>query len=195
MSQLLGTIALTQIHRDRMVNSGRYHDDLLTPVEELWLGEDGVVGVSGDNVYLHGHHRLHPNKRRAENAKDFRPNRLLSIGFTGHYALVADRFGEVPLGIAAEDVIVEHDGRVELDQLTGGVEIRTADGVIELADAAVAKPCVPYTKFLLGDQDAADEVVAPNRAFLEEGMRGFVFGLEGKTEPVRIAVGDEVWAV
>ena len=39
------------------------------------------------------------------------------------------------------------------------------------------------------------EVVAPNRAFLEEGMRGFVFGLEGKTEPVRIAVGDEVWAV
>lgn len=192
-SELLGSITLCQIHRDRMVNSGRYHDELLTPVDELWLGEDGVVGVADDASYVHAHHRLHPNKTRAENRKELRPNRLLSIGFTGHYDLIAERFGQAPVGIGAEDIIVDLRERVELDRLAGGVEIRTADGVVELSGAAVAKPCVPFTKFLLGDQDAADDVVAPNRAFLEDGMRGFIFGLEGKTEPVRITVGDEVW--
>lgn len=192
---LLGRIVLCQIHTDRMVNSGVYHAEMITPVDELWLSEDGVVGVAETQVLVHAHHRLHPNKYRAENKKDFRPNRLVSIGFTGHHDLMCDRFGPADLGIGAEDVIVETDRRVNLDELAGGVEIRSEAGTVRLDGAAVAKPCVPFTKYLLKDQGAADELVVPNRAFLEDGMRGFIFGLAGHAEPARVAVGAEVWAV
>jgi len=192
----LGEVTRVQVHVDRMVQAGRYHDELIEQVDELWLSTDGVLGCRGSDVLVHAHHRAHPNKSRP-NPRDFRPKRLLSIGFTGHHALITDRFRKVPLGSAAEDVMVECDRQVHLDELTGGVQIRrTARGEsrIDLVDAAVAKPCVPYTKFLLDDSDAADKVVAPNRAFLEDGMRGFVFGLANQTEPVSIQVGDEVWA-
>lgn len=192
----LGKIVLCQVHTDRMVNNGVYDASLIKGVDELWLTEDGVMGTSGSDVYVHAHHRLHPNKYRSVNKKEFRPNRLISIGFTGHYKLMSERFGWMRLGIAAEDVVVDLDRRVALDEIAGGVEVRTANGgVVPLGAAAVAKPCVPFTKYLLDDQHAPDNEVGPNRAFLEDGMRGFIFGLEGHTESSRLAVGDEVWAV
>lgn len=191
---LLGRVVLCQVHTDRMVNSGVYDASMIVPVDELWLSEDGVVGVADTQVLVHAHHRLHPNKYRAVNQKDFRPNRLISIGFTGHHELICDRFGPADLGIGAEDVIVETDRRINLDELAGGVEIRSETGNVRLDGVAVAKPCVPFTKYLLGDQDAADDLVGPNREFLNDGMRGFVFGLAGYVEPALVAAGAEVWA-
>ena len=191
---LLGPVVKTQIHVDRMVTDGRYEDHKILEVDELWLAEDGVIGQVGEQLILHGHHRLHPNKTWGDRPRDFRPNRLLSIGFTGHYDQMQERFGEAPLGCAAEDIIVDCAGTVSVDQLSGGVQLRRDGQTVELAGVAVAKPCVPFTKWLLKDQDAADDVVAPNRAFLEAGMRGFVMGLAGQTEPVAIRVGDELWA-
>lgn len=189
----LGDVVQLQVHTDRMVTAGHYHHELIRPVDELWLSPDGVLGSSGSDVLVHAHHRMHPNKNRPD-AREYRPNRLLSIGFTGHHALTVDWFRDVPLGSAAEDVMVRCDRRVQLDELTGGVQIRRGEDVIDLVGAAVAKPCVPYTKYLLDDANADPGIVAPNRAFLDDGMRGFIFGLANQTEPVSIQVGDEVWA-
>lgn len=191
---LLGTVVKTQIHVDRMVTAGRYEDHKILEVDELWLGVDGVIGQLGGQSLLHAHHRLHPNKTWGERPRDYRPNRLLSIGFTGHYAQMAERFGSAPIGCAAEDIIVDRAGTVSVDALSGGVQLRRDGQVVELSGVAVAKPCVPFTKWLLQDQDAGDETVAPNRAFLEAGMRGFIMGLADQHEPVAIRVGDELWA-
>ena len=193
--EYLGTIVLCQIHTDRMVNGGRYETHHLMASDRLWLTPDGLLGETAGVATMHAHHRSHPNKFRSENTRNFLPHRLLSIGFTGHERLRNDRFGEHPSGIGAEDVVVDCDRRLELSELGGGVQIRTGAGPIDLVGASVAKPCVPFTKHLLGDQDASDEVVAPNRAFLDDGMRGFLFGLENMGDPVAITVGDEVWAV
>lgn len=190
---LLGPVVTTQIHVDRMVNGGHYDDHLILEVDALWLGVDGVIGQLGDQSLLHAHHRLHPNKHRAERPRDYRPNRLLSIGFTGHYDQMAERFGAAPIGCAAEDIIVDCEGTISVEQLSGGVQLRREGQVVELDGVAVAKPCVPFTKWLLRDQDADDETVAPNRAFLDAGMRGFIMGLAGQHEPVAIRVGDELW--
>jgi hypothetical protein len=77
---------------------------------------------------------------------------------------------------------------------SAGVQLRRDGQVVELDGVAVAKPCVPFTKWMLRDQDADDAIVAPNRAFLEGGMRGFVLGLADQHKPVAIRVGDELWA-
>lgn len=192
--QLLGPVVKTQIHVDRMVTDGHYEDHKILEVDELWLGVDGVIGQLGGQSLLHAHHRLHPNKSWSERRRDFRANRLLSVGFTGHYSQMAEQFGAAPLGCAAEDIIVEHDGVVTVEQLSNGVQVRREGQVVELTGVAVAKPCVPFTKWLLGNQDAADDVVAPNRAFLDNGMRGFIVGLANQHDPVAIRVGDELWA-
>ncbi len=184
----------TQIHVDRMVTEGRYEDHKILEVDELWLGVDGVIGQLAGQSILHAHHRIHPNKSWDHRRRDFRPKRLLSIGFTGHYSQMAERFGEAPMGCAAEDIIVDCAGTVTLGDLADGVQLRRDGQVVELNEVAVAKPCVPFTKWLLRDQDASDEVVAANRAFLEAGMRGFVMGLADQHEPVAIRVGDELWA-
>lgn len=184
---------LTQVHTDRMIRDGTYEHKLLTAVDRLWLGPDGVVGCRGDESILHAHHRSHPNKLRADNPRKFLPARLLSFGFTSHYALMAERFGAASVGCAGEDIVVEYADQASLDQVSRGVQIRRGDRAIDLVDAAVAKPCVPFTKFLLGDQQASDETVAPNRAFLDNGIRGFIVGLANQGEPVDIAPGDEFW--
>lgn len=190
---LLGPVIRTQIHTDRMVNSGRYDFEMIVEADELLLGPDGVVGQIGDAQVMHGHHRLHPNKTRDDNRKKFLPARLLSFGFTGHYAEMADRFGHAPIGCAAEDVIVQRHGVVTLDELRGGLQVRRGGSAVDFTGAAVAKPCVPFTKYLLQDQEASDELVAPNRAFLDDGMRGFLVGLSDETEKATIRVGDELW--
>ena len=73
-----------------------------------------------------------------------------------------------PIGCAAEDVIVETDEPIDIDQLGGGIQVRRGD-------------------------DTVDETVAPHRAFLDGGRRGFLVALAARAEPASIAVGDEVF--
>ena len=191
----LGSIVLCQIHTDRMVHDGVYRDELLSDVDSLWLSPDGVIGLRGEEAVLQAHHRLHPTRTigTTEKHRTYLPHRLLSFGFTGHYDAMAEHFGLVAMGCAAEDIIVGYDGIVSLDQVSGGVQIRRGERVIDLVGADVAKPCVPFTKYLLRDQLTPEDKVAPHRAFLDEGMRGFIVGLAEHREPVDIAVGDEFW--
>lgn len=210
----LGPIVKCQVSAQALIRDGRYLDDDIVDAQELHLSPDGVVGWCDGRAVLHHHHRLNPRRRV------WRPKRLLSIGFTGHYDAMSDRFGSVEFGCAAENIIVQHSAIVTVDDLAAGIQIRSEEGevIVDLEPAAVANPCVPYTKYLLNDEDADDETVAPNRAFLEDGMRGFVLGLgdiaakptEGTANPtedtaaeeangsshaVTIRPGDELWIV
>lgn len=194
--QRLGEVVKCQIHTDRMVLDGVYRHELIHEVETLWLSPDGVIGATGDQSIVHAHHRLHPTRTigTTEKHRTFLPHRLLSFGFTSHYDAMAEHFGAAPLGCAAEDIVVAYDAIVSLDQVAAGVQIRRGDRVIDLNEVAVAKPCVPFTKYLLGDQLTPEDKVAPYRSFLDDGMRGFIVGLANQTEPVDIAIGDELWA-
>ncbi len=195
----LGTIVKCQVSAQGLIQHKRYIDSDIINASELHLSADGIVGwcdrngdgdESGQAAVLNHHHRLNPR------LGTWKPHRLLSVGFTGHYNAMADRFGAAPVGCAAENMIVDLDRVVTLDEVSKGLQVRTADGEqIDLEGATVAKPCVPFTKYLLQDQDADDETVAPNRAFLDNGIRGFVMGLSNHTEVVVIRPGDEIWAV
>ncbi|MEM9652553.1 MAG: hypothetical protein AAGA65_10675 [Actinomycetota bacterium] len=186
----LGTIVKCQVSAQGLIQEKRYIDSDIIDATELHLSADGVVGWCDGRAVLNHHHRLNPRLRT------WKPHRLLSIGFTGHYNAMADRFGDAPVGCAAENIIVDLDEVVALDDVSRGLQVRTAAGEhIDLEGATVAKPCVPFTKYLLNDQDANDETVAPNRAFLDNGIRGFVMGLANHIEPVTIRPGDEVWAL
>jgi hypothetical protein len=191
----LGPIVLCQIHTDRMIHEGVYRDELLTEVDSLWLSPDGVVGLADGRAVLHAHHRLHPTRMTGttEKHRAYLPHRLLSFGFTSHYKAMAERFGAAALGCAAEDIIVEYDHQVSLAEVAAGVQIRRLGRIIGLLDAEVATPCVPFTRYLLGDQRTLEDRVAAHRAFLDDGMRGFIVGLADHTEPVDVAVGDEFW--
>jgi hypothetical protein len=201
----LGTIVKCQVSAQGLIQNKRYIDSDIINASELHLSADGVVGWcdrdgsgagevdhagrASQIAVLNHHHRLNPR------LGTWKPHRLLSVGFTGHYSAMADRFGAAPVGCAAENMIVDLDRVVTLDEVSNGLQVRTADGgTIDLEGATVAKPCVPFTKYLLQNQDADDETVVPNRAFLDDGMRGFVMGLSNHTEVVVIRPGDEIWA-
>lgn len=223
--EFLGPVVLTQIHTDRMVQAGVYRSELLSQVDELWLGADGVVGSLGDRALLHAHHRCHPNKLKGDRPRDFLPNRLVSIGFTSHYRMVEVHFGWNELGIAAEDIVVECARPITEADLAAGLQFRRThstliggqspepslpsrgtddaaarptpqqpiDTVGQLGGLKVAKPCVPFTRFMLKDPDPSEGEVRRSRAFLDGGMRGFVGGLEASQSTFSIKTGDQVW--
>ncbi|MGH1488869.1 MAG: hypothetical protein ACRBK7_05650 [Acidimicrobiales bacterium] len=184
----LGSIIKCQVSARGLIQDGRYIESDIVNAEQLHLGVDGVVGWCDGRAVLNHHHRLNPY------LGTWKPKRLLSVGFTGHYAAMAERFGSAPIGCAAENMIVDCDRIVTPNEMANGLQVRSADGsTIDLEPAAVAKPCVPFTKYLLNNQDAAAEEVAPNRAFLDEGIRGFVLGLANQSDTAVIKPGDELW--
>lgn len=185
---LLGEVVRTQIHRAEVVHDGIYDAPQIARTDSLWITPSGVVGVVGGRAELDSHHRDHPRLGR------FRPGRQLSVGFTGHYRLMAERFGDVAAGIAAENVLVAHDGRVAESDLGGGLMVETPAGRYELAAAKIARPCVPFTRFLLGSGEPDDQVVSEHRAFLQDGMRGYVLALVDLEVRFQLGEGDRVYA-
>lgn len=183
----LGPVVRTQIHAAEVVHDSTYDADLICVVESLWLSQAGAVGVTGSGAVLDCHHEDHPELRK------FRPGRQLSIGFTGHYEAMEAKFGWAPLGIAAENILVDFAGRVAEADLAEGLLVETEAGRHRLSPAAVARPCVPFTKFLLRNLDADDDMVADYRSFLQDGTRGFVLSLTDLGERFRITPGDVIY--
>lgn len=182
---------MTQIHTDRMVFEGDYHHEMIIEVDTLHLSPDGLVGVQGDRAILHGHHRNHPNKARTLRPRKFRPDRLLSIGFTGHYEYMSQHFGPVPVGRAAEDIVIDHDGHVNLADIQNGIQIHRDGFIVELPGGAVAEPCAPFTRHLL-EMHATKADPTQAREFLKHGIRGFVFGPPSNPPAFTITTGDTV---
>jgi hypothetical protein len=183
----LGAVVRLQIHREPLARDSGYDPAHLVTVERLAVGALGVAGRVGDDWVLDVHHRAHPEARG-----DGR--RAVSLGFAGHYRLMAERFGAVPFGVGAENLVLDTDARVLEDDLTGEVVITGDDGELVLTGARAARPCRQFTSFLLGRSGVAPrDEIASEMEFLGEGMRGFILATDLVVRPVPVHLGDEVW--
>jgi hypothetical protein len=188
----LGRICRLQIQQSSLKvgpPKGRYFDPApLAEVRELVLTADGVEARSGETVRLDVHNAGHPDSKNVNGIND------VSVGFTGHYASIRDRFGtRIVNGIAGENILVEREGTVVLSDITGGLLITGEDGRrIELSGVRVAHPCVEFSRFVMGDPLAPPAAVSETLKFLDGGTRGFYAGAPDGTE-VRVVVGDRLW--
>jgi hypothetical protein len=183
----LGPIVRIQVQRERLKRHGEgYFPDPLLAGDEVSLGPDGLMLHHDGGWVIDTHHRAHPHYGGSG-------TRALSMGFTGHYSRMVDRFGRAPLGIAGENLIVETDDRIEIGDLGGTVLIRGEAGEIALTGARVAAPCKEFCTFMLGREGVADrEEIADHLDFLGDGMRGYILDVSRLAGPVRVRVGDEV---
>ena len=183
----LGRIVRLQIQRSVMKVKGvRYDPAPLLPVEEGAIGPLGITGLHDGAHVMEVHHAAHPSGRGGG-------RRTLSIGFTGHYDLMQQRYGSVPLGIGGENLIVDHPGRVFAADLAGEIVIHGSAGELILTGARVAAPCPEFTSFLLGLTNVPNrDVLSHDLSFLGEGMRGFLLDGSALSQPLPVRVGDEV---
>lgn len=169
----VGRVVKLQVQRDQLRRGPVYSIRNLAEVSVLRLTPDGPIGFDGASWVVDRHHRAHPASARYD------PARALSIGFSSHYEYMWERFDPIPLGSAGENVIVDSDRLVYLTDLSGGIRIETSEGSVVIERAAIAQPCVPFTRFATGRHDArADELVG-KRDELRRGVRGFVMALDG----------------
>ena len=186
MSESLGRIVRLQIQAEPLKATGRYDPGHLVTAEKALIGEAGMLIWDGSGWIVDAHHQSHPRARGGG-------NRALSIGFTGHYLTMAERFDSVPIGIAGENIIVDGPA-VRMADIGGGLVIRRPGGdTIELIDPRPAAPCRPFTSFLVGSDDVLErETIAGELGFLSNGTRGFLVSVSHADRHVEIALGDEV---
>jgi hypothetical protein len=186
MSDKIGEVALLQIHSGRLVPGYRFDPTPLVKVNTLSLDAAGALGWTGSAWAVDVHHRSWPGVGG---------RRPVSMGFTSHYDKMRDRFSDMPLGTAGENIIVAAAEPVALSDLGSGVVIRGEEGrEAVLANPLVARPCQQFTSFLLGlPYKAEREEIAEELAFLDNGTRGFVFSLDEVAKPTMIKVGDGVF--
>ena len=96
----------------------RYDRAGLRVVDELELNDGGVRGFRSNVEIADVHHRDHPltKLRGTRNA--------ISFGFTGHYDRMRNRFGShFDPAVAGENILIEHDGRINLADVEKGLVI------------------------------------------------------------------------
>ena len=194
MSDVLGTVVGLFVQR-APVKQGRaplrqYRTDDIVGVPMLTVDADGVIGhpAHGDPI-LDVHHRLHPQSR------DRRGRGGVSVMATGDYARPRARYGEHLVdGAAGCTLLVENSAGLAGLDLTGGLEIHGADGVLGLTGVAVAEPCVEFSRFCLVEPPSpdVDDRVRQALVDLDDGHRGYRGVAAG---PGRIVLGDVLHAV
>lgn len=191
--ELLGTIVRLQVQTSSLKCGERprrwYNPEFIRTVPALRLDDGGVTGLDGEEI-ADVHHRNHPRtKWRGENG--------VSVGFTGHYALMRERFGpHLTDGIAGENILVDAHREFAEDEVAGGIVIVSRNGSIALEAVQHAPPCVELSKFCAGYavERRADATITEALQFLNHGLRGFYATLaDGSPSPVRIALGDAVY--
>lgn len=181
-----GAIVRLQIQREPLKSPGIYEPAPLLAVPDALVSADGMIVEADQGWLLDAHHRSHPRCRGGG-------RRVLSIGFTGHYEAMRDRFGDVPDGIAGENILVDGPA-VRLEDLGEGAAIRSAEGSrVELRGPMVAAPCVEFTSYLLGAEGvlSRDEIL-DDLDFLNHGTRGYIVDAEHLDGYEPVAVGDMV---
>lgn len=191
----VGRIVRLQVQTDHLKRGEqprRWYDPApITSVEALRLDPGGVAGIGSDGtVYEDVHNQRHRISR-------FRGDNGLSIGFTGHYAIMRDRFGaHLADGVAGENILVDSDAHHTEEALGGKLLVKTSTGLVHIEQVIVAPPCVEFTRFCLQwPRDARpDRTVTEALQFLDEGMRGFyaTFAPNGNAS-AEIHVGDMVY--
>lgn len=191
----LGQIVRLQVQRDSVKSGVKPFQTYaavpnLTAVQSLSLDANGVSGTDAPGVqYLDVHNATHPRSK-------FRGENGISIGFTGHYAAMRDRFGDhLTDGIAGENMVVACDERVSLEMIAGGIVIVGKQGELRIGPWVVMHPCAPFSKFCLNMPGEArpDRRVTETLRFLDNGVRGFSAVYPIADETVEIHLGDTVY--
>jgi MOSC domain-containing protein len=186
----LGRIVHLQIQRSSLKTGEKptrvYDPTPLVPVDRMLVGPDGTLGEGPDGSWLVDvHHRAHPHTKNEDGAHG------VSLGFTSHYALMRDRFGDrITLGCAGENIIVETERRIALQDLERGVVLldHTGQALARLDVLQVAEPCRPFSGWALGGV-VESRVLKETLQFLEGGTRGYYFVGVGSGI---VSVGDRV---
>ena len=189
----LGRIVRLQVQTSSLkVGTGaqqRYDRRPIESLPYLELNDGGVTGIGRFGQRLADvHHRDHPeSKHRGDNG--------ISIGFTGHYDAMRERFGpHLVEGAAGENILIENGGLVTEVDLASGIFIETLEGrAAHLESIIVAEPCAPYTRWAMGFPEGArpDRTVTRALQFLGNGVRGFYCRYDGP--PVRLALDARVY--
>jgi len=187
MPERLGPIVRLQIHTESLKRGGAYVPEPLLSVDRVALNGAGILGWDGDGWIVDVHHAAHPRRRGGG-------LRSLSVGFTGHYGRIEDRFGPVTPGIAGESIIVDGPA-VGADAISGGLVVRTRGGAtVELRSPLPAVACTGFTSYLLGSATVLDrDRIEAELAFLSTGTRGFIVAVDHLDETIEISIGDEVF--
>lgn len=185
MAERLGTIVRLQVQAEPLKWTGIYDPGPLKLVDRATISTDGMLGWVESGWIVDAHHAAHPASRAGG-------RRALSVGLTGHYEAMSERFDGVVPGIGGENIIVEGPP-LRLPEIAGGFTIKRPDGSeIELTEPRVAAPCLEFTSYLLrSDEVLPREQVIEPLAFLDDGTRGHIVALD--SDPVLIEAGDEVW--
>jgi hypothetical protein len=181
----IGEIALLQVHGDEVKLRHRYDPTPLIQVDEASVDVNGMLGWTGSAWVVDVHHMAWPNPG---------PRRPLSIGFTSHYDKMRDRYWDIALGAAAENVIVATDRVLELGDLGERIIVRGEDREVVLLPVKVAKPCLQFTSYMLELNEVGEyERLRGDLDFLGAGTRGFIVTMDEEVAPTRLRVGDEVF--
>ncbi len=172
---VLGTVARLQVQRSRLKpgerGARRYDPTPLLEVAALDVGPRGVVGQGPDGPVADVHHADVPDGRNVRLLNG------LSLLPRSHYDRMRRRFGaHVVDGVAGESLLLDTEGPWTLDALGGELLLETAEGdLLPLSGAAVASPCVEFTRFCLDDLSlpAGDAAVREAMVDLDDGTRGF----------------------
>jgi hypothetical protein len=166
----------------------RYDPAPLLAVPRLSLSPDGVLGAADGAWVVDVHHRAHPHTKSDNGLNG------VSVGFTGHYAAMRQRFGErLTLGCAGENLIAETPSLLRYEDVAQGFAIVGPDGAerARLRVLQVAHPCRPFTGWALGGT-VESSVLKEHLQFLEDGMRGYYCVAEGAG---LVEVGDLLFAL
>ncbi len=183
----VGEIVRLQIQRVPIkVKTIGYLPDEILAVSRASVDSWGMLGWHEGAWVVDAHNRAHPSRRGGG-------RRPLSIGFTGHYAAMAERFGDAPIGIAGENVIVDGPPLC-LSDLRDGLIVELPDGELLLERPRVAAPCVEFTSFMLGlDEVAPVAEIEDALADLHDGRRGFIVAADHASTPVELTLGSRVF--
>ena len=190
---LLGRIVNLQVQESSLkVGAGRrqhYDPSPLRAGQALQVEHGTVHAIDGECRWLDVHCAAHPESRNRGNGD------TLSIGFTGHYDAMRQRFGaHLTNAIAGENILVEHDGILQLADVEGGLCIVGADGrTLDFTRVEVAHPCVEFSRFCLADDEAPGRAIKETLQLLDDGLRGFYCFIENGL-PFEIRVGDQLFA-
>ncbi len=175
----LGRLVRLQVQRTTLKTGEkpdrRYDPAPILAVERLALSPDGVLGAADGGWVVDVHHRAHPATKNEDGLHG------VSVGFTGHYAAMRERFGpRLVTGCAGENLIAELDGRLGFDDVAQGLAVVGPDRQerARLRVLQVAHPCRPFTGWALGGT-VESAVLKEHLQFLDDGTRGFYCTAEG----------------
>jgi hypothetical protein len=191
----IGTIVRLQVQESSLKvgdKPRRYDPAPIRAVPAISLDPAGVIGLAENGETILDVHNLdHPSSKNRDGENG------ISLGFTGHYLAMRQRFGQhLADGIAGENILIEADRQFPLEALTAGVVVEgTSARRIELRPIIVAAPCVEFSRYALRFPDGArpDATVTEALRFLDAGMRGFYATYTG--EPAVVEIGARVFLV